>query len=113
MPKMVRVVARKSTTTMRRGRTIQATSMALLPYTWGGSRVSSPGRPRKRTRAWTSRYVTTAKMTAQIASMSHERSRIIEAGVETGANMVGMGNSVPLMPSGPCHPGRRDGGERG
>src|SRR5262245_1081690 len=36
-------------------------------------------------------------MTAQTASTSHERVRIMSAGVETGTNMLGIGNSAPLM----------------
>src|SRR5215468_10011201 len=36
-------------------------------------------------------------MTAQTARTSQERVRIMRAGVETGANMLGTGNSTPLM----------------
>src|SRR6185295_10778635 len=82
---ITRAVARKSTTTMRIGMTVQAISTSLLPYTCAGSESSSRRPLRNRATAYTSRPPTKTKIAAVTARTKYETCAITSAGVDAEA----------------------------
>src|SRR5262245_47123140 len=85
---MTRAVARKSTMTISTGRTVQASSTSLLPYTCAGSWWSSSEGFLNRTTEYTSRPATTTKIAAVTARTKYETAAISSAGVDAGAKML-------------------------
>src|SRR5262245_60653201 len=86
---MTRAEVKNSTRTIRTGTIVQASSIWLLPYTWGGSLASFSSVRRYRMMARVIRPTTMTKMAPVTPSTNIERSNRVFACPEAGEKMFG------------------------